>query len=139
WAEYRTAAIVADRLQRLGYEVVTGKQACRSESRMGVPNEATLRSHEEQALHEGVEQAWLEQMKGGQTAVVGIIRGGQPGPVVALRFEMDCVEVGESTEADHNPAKLGYRSRREGLMHARGHDGHTAIGLGVAELIAPSS
>lgn len=136
WAEYRTAALVAERLLQLGYEVATGKQACRSDARMGVPDEAELARHEDLALREGVDPVWLERMKGGHTAVVGMIRGDKPGPVVVLRFDMDCVEVDESDHPDHLPVNLGYASRRKGLMHACAHDGHVAIGLGVAALIA---
>ncbi|TMV48731.1 amidohydrolase [Paenibacillus mesophilus] len=136
WMEYRTASLVAARLSALGYEVATGEQAIRSEARMGVPDAATLRFHEEKALREGVDPFWLERMKGGHTAVVGVLRGLKPGPVIALRFDMDCVEIGESDAPDHLPCQLGFSSNRSGLMHACGHDGHVAIGLGVAEMIA---
>jgi aminobenzoyl-glutamate utilization protein A len=136
WMEYRTAAIVAERLTQLGYEVIIGRQACRSESRMGVPSEAVLLDYEEQAAREGVDRRWMERMSGGHTAVVGILRGDKPGPVVALRFDMDCVEVGETDEDAHIPAKQGFRSTRPGLMHACAHDGHTAIGLGTARRLA---
>ncbi len=134
--EYRAAAFVAERLTQLGFEVVTGRQACLSEARMGVPHADEISLHEEMALNEGVNPYWLEQMRGGHTAVVGIIRGSKPGPIVALRFDMDCVEVGESQDPAHAPVKMGYRSRRQGLMHACGHDGHIAIGVGTAVQIA---
>lgn len=136
WLEYRTAAKIAERLSALGCEVVVGEKACSTEARMGVPDPETLRAHEEKALREGVDPHWLERMRGGHTAVVGILRGGKPGPVVAMRFDIDCVEVGESGEEDHLPRKLGFASRRPGLMHACGHDGHIAVGLGAAELLA---
>ncbi|MDF2715726.1 MAG: peptidase [Paenibacillus sp.] len=136
WMEYRTASLVAARLTVLGYEVVTGEQAVRSEARMGVPDAATLRFHEEKALREGVDPFWLDQMKGGHTAVVGVLRGSKPGPVIVLRFDMDCVEVGESDAPDHLPHQWGFSSKQSGLMHACGHDGHVAIGLGAAEMIA---
>lgn len=136
WLEYRTAALVAERLTALGFEVTTGKRACSSEARMGVPDAETLRSHEEKALREGVDPEWLEKMKGGHTAVVGVLRGPRPGTVVALRFDMDCVEVGENGDPEHMPRKLGFASDQPGLMHACGHDGHIAIGLGTAEKLA---
>ncbi|GAA3412410.1 amidohydrolase [Paenibacillus hodogayensis] len=136
WMEYRTATLVASRLSALGYTVTTGKRACMPEARMGVPDAETIRTHEERALKDGVDPIWLEQMKGGYTAVVGVLGGAKPGPVIALRFDMDCVEVGESDAADHLPRQLRFASERPGLMHACGHDGHTAIGLGAAELIA---
>ncbi|MDF2669578.1 MAG: peptidase, partial [Paenibacillus sp.] len=87
WAEYRTAATIAEQLTRLGYEVITGRKACHSESRMGVPDGAVLSRYEELAVQEGVDRKWIEQMQGGHTAVVGIIRGSKPGPVIVLRFD----------------------------------------------------
>jgi aminobenzoyl-glutamate utilization protein A len=136
WLEYRTAALVAERLSVLGFEVTTGRQACSSEARMGVPDAETICAHEAKALREGVDPDWLERMKGGHTAVVGVLRGAKPGPVVALRFDMDCVEVGENDDPEHLPRKLGFASGQPGVMHACGHDGHIAIGLGTAEKLA---
>lgn len=63
-----------------------------------------------------------------QTGVVGLLEGGKPGPVVLLRFDMDALPVSEETGA-------AYASTVPGVMHACGHDGHTAIGLTVARLL----
>ena len=63
------------------------------------------------------------------TGVVGLLRGGRPGPVVMVRADMDALPITE--EGDHN-----YVSENPGVMHACGHDGHVAIGLGVASLLA---
>jgi len=59
------------------------------------------------------------------------IRGKYPGPVIALRTDMDALPI---TEANDVP----YRSKRAGVMHACGHDGHMAIMLGVAKMLALS-
>ena len=59
------------------------------------------------------------------TGVIGLIRGGQPGPTVALRADIDALPVEEA--ADHQ-----IRSERPGIMHACGHDTHTAALLGAA-------
>ena len=64
----------------------------------------------------------------GKTGVVGIIEGKGPGPVVLLRFDMDALPIHEETGAD-------YASQTPGVMHACGHDGHTAIGLSVAKVL----
>jgi aminobenzoyl-glutamate utilization protein A len=61
-------------------------------------------------------------------------RGG--GPTVALRFDLDATELAESPDPDHRPSRERFASERAGVMHACGHDGHVAIGLGVAELLA---
>lgn len=64
-----------------------------------------------------------------KTGVIGLLHGQKPGPVVMLRFDMDALPVAEKNRTD-------YVSQVPGLMHACGHDGHVAIGLGVATLLA---
>ncbi|RME81903.1 MAG: amidohydrolase [Caldilineae bacterium] len=64
----------------------------------------------------------------GKTGVVGIIEGSAPGPTVLLRFDMDALPIQEETG-------LPFASENPGVMHACGHDGHTAIGMGVATLL----
>lgn len=74
-------------------------------------------------------RAGLEVQRGvGQTGVVGLLPGSKPGPTLLLRFDMDALPVSEENDVE-------YKSRREGLMHACGHDGHMAVGLGVAHLM----
>ena len=62
------------------------------------------------------------------TGVVALIEGAKPGPVVMLRFDMDALPIVEESLAE-------YTSTYPGVMHACGHDGHTAIGLTVARLL----
>ena len=64
-----------------------------------------------------------------RTGVVGVLRGGRPGGVVALRADMDALPLDEANE-------LPFRSQVKGVMHACGHDAHTAILLGAAEVLA---
>ncbi len=66
----------------------------------------------------------------GHTGVVGILNGALPGRSVLLRADIDALPL---TEADHGQT---YRSQNEGAHHACGHDGHTAILLTVAEVLA---
>jgi amidohydrolase len=66
----------------------------------------------------------------GQTGVVGVLNGGWPGRRVMLRADIDALPLQESDRGQP------YRSRNEGVHHACGHDGHTAILLMVAELLA---
>lgn len=136
WLEYRTASIVAKELKAYGFEVYAGKKACATDSRMGVPNAEVLRRHEERALAEGADPYWIEEMTGGHTAVVGVLKTMKPGPVVALRFDMDSLDMMESSDAVHRPIQEGFPSCHDGMMHACGHDGHTTIGLGVAKIVA---
>ena len=72
----------------------------------------------------------------GGFGVVGILRGGKPGPVIGLRADMDALPVTEEVDvpfASH--AKSTLRGRSVGVMHACGHDTHTAILMGVAEIL----
>lgn len=90
--EVRTAGVVANKLNELGYEVQTGV---------------------------------------GKTGVVGLIEGSgtQAGSTLLLRFDMDALPIKEEVN-------VPFKSQNEGVMHACGHDAHTTIGLGVAELLA---
>ena len=64
-----------------------------------------------------------------ETGVVAILEGERKGPVVLARFDMDALPIQEETRAE-------YTSQTPGVMHACGHDGHTAIGLTVVRLLA---
>ncbi len=68
----------------------------------------------------------------GKTGVIGLIEGREPGPTVLLRMDMDALPIEEETG-------LPFASQNPGLMHACGHDGHTAIGMGVAQLLVETS
>lgn len=65
----------------------------------------------------------------GKTGVVGVLRGGMPGRTIALRADMDALPITEATG-------LPYASRIPGRMHACGHDGHTAMLMGTAQILA---
>lgn len=64
-----------------------------------------------------------------QTGIVATIPGSQPGPVLAIRADMDALPIQEENQ-------VSYRSQHDGVMHACGHDGHTAIALGTAYYLA---
>ena len=90
--EVRTAGVVANKLNELGYEVQTGV---------------------------------------GKTGVVGLMEGTGTGngKTLLLRFDMDALPIKEEVD-------VPFKSQTEGVMHACGHDAHTTIGLGVAELLS---
>jgi amidohydrolase len=71
------------------------------------------------------------------TGVVGILKGGLPGPVVALRADMDALPVTERTAVPFaSKVKAMYNGQEVGVMHACGHDSHTAILMAVAEILS---
>jgi len=71
------------------------------------------------------------------TGVVGILEGGKPGPVVALRADMDALPVVEKTGLPFaSEVTTTYNGREVGVMHACGHDAHVAILMGAAEVLA---
>lgn len=77
------------------------------------------------------------QTKVGVTGVVGILKGDKPGPVVALRADMDALPVEEKNDlAFASKVKTKYNGKETFVMHACGHDGHVAILMGVAEILS---
>lgn len=73
----------------------------------------------------------------GGTGVVGVLRGGRPGKVVALRADMDGLPVTEMVNVPFaSKVRTTYRGQEVGVMHACGHDNHVAILMGAAEVLA---
>lgn len=72
-----------------------------------------------------------------KTGVVGILRGGRPGPCIALRADMDALPIVENENLAYaSKVKTEYNGRETGVMHACGHDTHVAILMSVAEVLA---
>jgi amidohydrolase len=96
--EFKTAAMVAAHLEKLGLEVTTG------------------------VAH---------------TGVVGLLKTGKPGPVIALRADMDALPVTERNDLPFaSKERTTFNGQETGVMHACGHDSHVAILMGVAEILA---
>ncbi len=77
------------------------------------------------------------QTEVGITGVVGLLKGDKPGPVVALRADMDALPVEEKNDLPFaSKVKTTYNGNETSVMHACGHDGHVAILMGVAELLS---
>lgn len=136
WLEMRTSAIIAERLTKLGYQVLTGKAVCKEGTRVCVPSGEELESHYETVLKQNAPQAYLtDEMKEGYTGVVGILHCGE-GPTAALRFDIDALPLNEDNTKAHGPVAQGFASVSPGTMHGCGHDFHGAIGLGAAKILS---
>ncbi|CAN5151077.1 M20 family metallopeptidase [soil metagenome] len=87
---------------------------------------------------EHLKQLGIEVRTGvGVTGVLGILKGGKPGPVVALRADMDALPVEERVDVPFkSTAKAQWLGQTVPVMHACGHDAHVAILMGVAEVLA---
>lgn len=94
--------------------------------------ELAFQEHETARLiRERLAQAGLEVRSCTETGTLGVLRGARPGRTIMVRADIDALPIHEAND-------VPYRSTRDGTMHACGHDGHTAIALTVAEVLARS-
>ncbi len=134
WFEFRTASIVAAILDELGWALGFGRDVLDEDFVMG-RDETAIPVEMERALSQGASREWMARFDG-YPVVVATLDTGRSGPVVSLRFDMDGVAVTESTAEGHRPFREGFASVNPGVMHACGHDGHLAMGLGLARILA---
>lgn len=134
WTEFRTSSKVAEKLLELGIEVKMGLDIVEKGFQFSYPSDENIEKEIQRAIDQGANKDIIKQMDR-ITGVVGIIDTKKEGPTIAFRFDMDAMPIIESDEEKHFPKEKGFRSINEGYCHACGHDGHTAIGLGVAEIL----
>lgn len=132
WAEFRTTAVCADALLKLGWRVRFADEFIEPERVMG--REVDAAAEKRRALEQGATAETLSRI-GEYTGLCAELRCGC-GPLTVMRFDIDCVETAESAEASHRPAALGFASVNAGLSHSCGHDGHAAVGLALAETLS---
>ena len=133
WREFRTSARVAEILTGMGYDVAMGPDVIEPGS-VGEPerlSEEQIRQEMERAVRQGADPAFVERTQG-WPGVMAVLDTGREGPVSAMRFEMDCLPYDEPQRPGYRPCDEGYLSCNPQSVHACGHDGHTAIGLGIA-------
>lgn len=136
WTEYRTTVKIIEALDDLGIDIIYGPEIHTEEYMMGKPSPEVDKENIERAINDTNRADLISKMEGGYTGAVGIIQGDNPGPTLAMRFDIDCNDIEESQDSDHLPYREGFASIHRGLMHACGHDGHASIGLGVAEILS---
>lgn len=134
--EMRTASIVASILDELGFQLEMGKEVMSPGYCMGKPSKEDTEVHVQWALENGAKKEYIKPFSEGYTGIVAIMDTKKEGPTIAFRVDMDALPIHESQEDSHFPQKEGFRSTLPDKMHACGHDAHTAIGLGLASLIA---
>ncbi len=137
WNEYRTSAIIANELEKLGYQVVVGDELLDLDARMGLPDQEEMDYFYKKALDEFPDSKYLPLMKDGKTGVMGVFENGE-GPVIGMRFDIDALGVQEELTKGHIPFDQGFSSINQNVSHACGHDGHASIGLGVAKTLMES-
>lgn len=133
--EVRTASIVLNELKNLPCEIRTGHDAMRPESVSEYPTTEERKAAAAEAIARGVDPETAVSLAESGTAIIAEFTGNRPGPAWAIRFDMDALPITESDEGDHAPAAGGFRSDN-GVMHACGHDGNTAIGVTLGKRLA---
>lgn len=128
FGEFQTASFVIDTLDDLSVRVFQGADA-QDIGRVYSRDLRRVDSFADRAIGAGVSPERVERFRREGTGVVAEVGAGN-GPIVGIRVDMDALPVHEAAD-DHLPARDGFRSKQDGVMHACGHDGHTAIGLGV--------
>jgi aminobenzoyl-glutamate utilization protein A len=114
WREFETTRRISAELTAMGYEVISGDAFLGGVARLGLGTPPVP--------HEG------------ETGCIARFDTGKPGPHLCLRVDIDALPIQEAAK-DHRPAAENWASQVPGVMHACGHDGHVAVGLGVARLL----
>ena len=134
FGEFRTANFLISVLEGFGFRVRVADEAM-SRAAIHFRDEARVAESAARAVAGGVDRGLVDCMYDGGTAVVADI-GPDSAPTVAFRFDMDALPIEESGSVEHPPSARGFSSEHPGLMHACGHDGHMAMGLGLAQRLA---
>lgn len=134
WREFRTTARIAEELEKLGLKVNMGRSIHCSEKRFFVPSDEELEACWQRAEQE-LGRPLPEELRGGFTGCTAVIEGALPGVTKAIRVDIDCNDIQETSDPAHLPNAEGFASTHEKNMHACGHDAHAAIGIGAAQLL----
>jgi len=132
WLEFYSTGFVAEKLAEWGYDLLLGKDIIAADKRVVVPDQQTLEAEYDRAIGSGIKEQFVAPARGGYTGVVGVLKGALPGPAVGFRFDIDSLEIPESSDPSHRPAAQGFISQNPGYAHMCGHDVHTAMGLLLA-------
>jgi amidohydrolase len=110
--------------QSIAGEIVADRRAIHAHPELAYQERETAKLVEARLRDLGIEC----RGQVGETGVIGLVRGVRPGHTVLLRADMDALPITEESDAP-------YASQNKGVMHACGHDGHTAMLLGAAQIL----
>lgn len=130
WCEFETTYYIVKRLEELGLKAYCGIEVIEPKAVMGRSLD-TVKAAQTRALDHGVPAAFLDRL-GGYTGAMAVLETARPGPVTAIRVDIDALPIEETEDPQHEANQGHYRSHYAGFSHACGHDGHTAVGLAVA-------
>lgn len=133
WTEFLTTQVIVNRVRELGFKTVLGEALFNKDAVLG-REPAVVEAAMARSLKLGMDKKLLDEMQG-YTGCMAIWETGRPGPITALRFDIDCVNVEENHNDTNEAFCGGFDSECAGLMHACGHDAHAAMGLAVAHWI----
>src|SRR5258706_3326614 len=126
-------AAIASAVDRIESKVVAWRRDLHAHPELGNREFRTSKIVAEHLRALGIEV----HEKVAHTGVVGLLKGGLPGPVVALRADIDALPVTEEVDVPfRSKVKTEWSGQQCGVMHACGHDAHTSILMGVAEVLA---
>ena len=116
--EFKTTEFISKKLNEYGVD-----------HEKGIGNEKIIKE-EMNRINEPYDEEY------GPTGVIGTIKGKNNSQTVALRADIDALPIQETDNSEHQPNKENFRSKKDGLMHACGHDAHVAMLLGAAKILS---
>jgi amidohydrolase len=117
--------IIAQKAEAMRDKLIAQRRDFHQYPELSNREERTSRVVAEKLKALGLEDIKINIAKHGVTA---LLKGNKPGPVIAVRADMDALPIQETND-------VPYKSKNDGVKHACGHDAHTTIGLGVAEIL----
>lgn len=133
--EFGTAARIERALEGLPITVSSGRKVQDLSGLVNPPDPQTRDHWAQAAVEAGADAERVDFFLREGTALVAEVIGNRPGPTWALRVDIDALPIREADDDQHLPAREGFNSTN-GVMHACGHDGHTAIGIALLHRLA---
>lgn len=135
WREMRTSARVAEILEAMGYRCLMGKEVVDIDTiSFEMLSDEERENEKKRAIAQGANPEYVKRTEG-YPGVIALLDTGKEGPITALRFDIDCLPYQEPKKEGFRPFDEGYISCNDECVHACGHDAHTAIGIGLAEVL----